>query len=132
MAIPISPYLFVYGTLRRGLHHPVHLVLARNAEFAGIGRFRGRLYNLGEFPAAIASEKPSDQVLGEIYALRDAERLFSVLDEYEGSKFRRESVPITLKNGKRLRCWIYLYTGRTAGLKIIRTGNYVQFRRSKV
>lgn len=132
MPIPISAYLFVYGTLRKGLNHPMHLTLARNAEFAGIGTFRGRLYNLGQFPAAIASERPSDQVLGEIYALRDAEWLFSVLDEYEGSKFRRETVPIILKNGKRLRCWIYLYTGRRAGLKIIGTGDYVEFRRSKV
>lgn len=126
--------LFVYGTLRRGAKHPLHAVLAENAEFVGMGTFQGRLYDVGGYPGAVPSENGTDVVKGEVYALRDPQRVLRVLDRYEGcasddphpTEFRRVQAPITLENGRQVMAWIYLYNWPTQGLTPIPSGDYLQ------
>jgi gamma-glutamylcyclotransferase (GGCT)/AIG2-like uncharacterized protein YtfP len=54
-------HLFVYGTLRSEARHPMHRVLKRYGEFVGVGRVRGKLYDLGKFPGAVPADGSSLQ-----------------------------------------------------------------------
>lgn len=126
-------YLFVYGSLRRDVGHPLHAVLAEHVAFVGCGTFQGKLYDLGPYPGAVPSEDEADIVVGEVYALHDPERVLAVLDRYEGcandpppTEFRREKAMITLEKGVRVAAWIYLYNWPTFGLPRILSGDYVQ------
>ena len=127
-------FLFVYGTLRRAANHPLHAVLAQDAEFIGMGAFQGRLYDVGGYPGAVPSEDPTDAVKGEVYVLRDPQRVLRVLDRYEGcgaddappTEFRRVRAPITLENGVQVEAWIYLYNWPTHGLTPIPSGDYLE------
>jgi gamma-glutamylcyclotransferase (GGCT)/AIG2-like uncharacterized protein YtfP len=121
----------VYGTLRQAFNHPMHELLGSHADFVGNGSLQGKLYDLGNFPGAVASKEPSDQVKGEIYALRDEERIFRTLDPYEGEAFRREKVFIRREDGKKIRSWIYLYDRPVSHLRIIPSGDYARFRESR-
>lgn len=86
--------VFVYGTLKRGgrLHHCL-----TDSEYVGEGVVRGKLYDVGAFPALIHSDSVAggsdhSYVRGEIYSV-DADTL-QHLDIVEGAPmlYRRESV----------------------------------------
>jgi pyruvate carboxylase len=47
--------VFVYGTLRKAVGHPVHRILDEHGVWESIGKFQGKLYDLGPFPGAVAS-----------------------------------------------------------------------------
>lgn len=99
------PYLFVYGTLRRGqaLHH--ELVKAQ-AEFVAVARMRGRLCSLGRYPGALAE---GDQVIvGELYRLPTPQPALERLDTVEGDEFRRAVVRVFVAGGGIRRAWAYL------------------------
>lgn len=104
----MAPYLFVYGTLRRGqlLHH--ELVRAQ-AEFVGEGRMRGRLYDLGRYPAAMA--QGSQVIAGELYRLPEPEAAFRRLDAVEGRQYRRAMVGVDVAGGRQ-QAWAYLLRRR--------------------
>ena len=121
-------YLFVYGSLRSDMNHPMHQVLLRYAEPVGTGTFQGKLYDLGSYPGAIISKRKSDLIRGEVYRLKDPLAVFKILDRYEGKNFRREIVAISVDRTGFVRCWVYLYTGTVSGHKIIASGNYVNNR----
>jgi predicted GNAT family N-acyltransferase/gamma-glutamylcyclotransferase (GGCT)/AIG2-like uncharacterized protein YtfP len=118
-------YLFVYGTLRRKAKHSVRQGLLEERRLLGTGTFRGRLYDLGRFPGAIPSNEISHRVFGEIYRIEEDRKTFQLLDEYEGSHFRRARRPVVMDNGKRISAWIYLYVGPMHSAKIIRNGDYL-------
>jgi len=132
-------YLFVYGTLRKDLSNQMYHILARYADFVGEGTFRGKLYDIGEYPGVVPSNDPSDVVRGEVYALRDPDRVLKVLDQYEGcgpddpssTEFRREKVVISMENGEKVNAWIYIYNCPTNGLNVILLGDYLKFRELK-
>lgn len=58
-------FLFVYGTLRSDLAYPIARAVGKRAEFVGSAYFGGKLFDLGEYPGAVASPSPSDRVVGE-------------------------------------------------------------------
>jgi predicted GNAT family N-acyltransferase/gamma-glutamylcyclotransferase (GGCT)/AIG2-like uncharacterized protein YtfP len=117
--------LFVYGTLRRKAEHPVRQGLLEERRLLGTGTFRGRLYDLGRFPGAVPSNEISHRVFGEIYRIAEDRKTFQLLDEYEGSHFRRARRPVVMDNGKRISAWIYLYVGPLQAAKLIRSGDYL-------
>jgi gamma-glutamylcyclotransferase (GGCT)/AIG2-like uncharacterized protein YtfP len=120
--------LFVYGTLRKQMSHPLGHLLIRQGKFLGLGIFQGRLYDLGRYPAVVPSKNKTDLVTGEVYRLSPPERVLGLLDEYEGPRFKRTRVTVFFGPDGRLSCWIYLYTRSVAGRRIILSGDYVQFR----
>ena len=108
----MSPaYLFVYGTLRRGSGNRFARVLATQAQFISQARMHGRLYNLGDYPAAVPSDVFADWVRGDVFRLNQAEATLAALDEYEGDLFARVPQPVYLPSGMQL-AWVYLYTGK--------------------
>ena len=128
LAMETAAHLFVYGTLRPQMTHPLGHLLVRHGILLGPGVFQGKLYDLGRYPGAVASRKKTDLVAGEVYRLQNPERVFVVLDEYEGPRFKRTQVPIFLPEEDCLDCWIYLYVRSVSGRPIISNGDYVKYR----
>ena len=125
-AVDGGALLFVYGTLRAASGHPMHRRLRAKAEFIGAGSFRGRLYDLGTFPGAVASLSNTERVHGEIYRLREPERAFRMLDAYEDTAFRRAEVTIRGADGTARRCWIYLYGRSLKRFPRISSGDFIR------
>ena len=121
-------HLFVYGTLRKQISHPLSHLLVRHGEFLGLAIFQGRLYDLGRYPGVVPSADKTDLVTGEVYRLDEPEKVLRLLDEYEGPRFKRTQVNIFFEPDGHLSSWIYLYTRSLAGRRIISGGDYVQFR----
>ncbi len=132
-------YLFVYGTLRRGFENPMAELLARQADFVGLGHFQGRLYDLGSYPGVEASFRSADTVVGDVYRLRRPRYLLNQFDRYEGydsrnqarSLYLRQNVVITMAEGQTRSAWIYLYNRPLHRSKLIEAGDYLAYLRSK-
>lgn len=130
----MGEYLFVYGTLRREHGHPMARRLAAGAERVGPGRFRGRLLDLGPYPAVVPDPLGHHWVLGDLYRLRDPQVLLPLLDRYEGctdagnplNEYRRERTEVLGPGGEPREAWIYLYNRPTAGLTLIPGGDYLR------
>lgn len=130
----MSSYLLVYGTLLKTVQHPLHQVLAQQAQCLGRASFQGKLYALANknYPAALLSAETTARVFGEVYLVQEADELFSVLDEYEEcsaafpapTEYIRQQVPVTLSDGQTLSAWVYLYNHAVdENLRII-SGDY--------
>ena len=110
------PYLFVYGTLRRGCDNEYARLLAERGQFIGTANVSGRLYDFGPYPGARAE---SGSVAGEIFQIDES--LLATLDEYEGPEFERA---IT-RTSRDVDCWIYWYVGPTEG-RLIASGDWLK------
>lgn len=129
----MSAYLFVYGTLRTDVGHPMHRVLIASADLAGEATFRGRLYDLGRYPAAVPDDTGRWHVLGELYRMGNPEPLLHALDEYEGCapedpqprQYRRELQPVLMQGGASVEAWIYLYNRPLGAARQIVSGDYL-------
>lgn len=116
--------VFVYGTLLRGLRF--HGAL-KGATFLGPARVRGRLFDLGPYPAL--ADGP-DQVHGEVYRV-DAgtlARLDRIEDfdprDPEGSLYRRVVRRSWLPDGEFRDVQVYLYNARVDPRRRIPHGDY--------
>jgi gamma-glutamylcyclotransferase (GGCT)/AIG2-like uncharacterized protein YtfP len=123
-------YLFVYGTLL-DQRNEFAVYLKRNCSFYGDGKFKGKLYDTGEYPAAIFLPESTNYVYGKIFLMNKPATLLKQLDDYEGygsnqtqtNLFIREQIAI--ETAKRLMiCWVYLYNLPVTGLKLIASGDY--------
>ena len=112
------------------MNDPLHRLLETHAAFVSAGSFQGKLYDIGRYPGAIRSRSNTDRVIGEIYQLSEPQRALEILDEYEGHRFRRKRVPIVQEDGRSIACWIYLYARSITHRSLIRSGDYVQYRKS--
>jgi gamma-glutamylcyclotransferase (GGCT)/AIG2-like uncharacterized protein YtfP len=100
--------------------YALHRVLAAGATWLGDGAVRGRLLDLGRYPALVDG---AGRVSGEIYRLHDPE-LLPVLDREEGYNFERRRAIVTLANGRRARAWVYRYRGPQNRAVPIPDGDY--------
>src|SRR5262245_46644389 len=76
-------HLFVYGTLRPEYPNRLARKLRSQAIFTAKGSAPGVLYDLGWYPGAVFDDEARTRVIGEVYALANAERVMTQLDEYE-------------------------------------------------
>ncbi|MEE8056004.1 MAG: gamma-glutamylcyclotransferase family protein [Gammaproteobacteria bacterium] len=128
-------YLFVYGTLRKVLEHPLHEVLTIYGEFVGDAIMPGCLYDAGDYPAAVPAPDGTEVIHGELYYLREPQRILDKLDRYEGcitpearrAEYRREYFDVRLYTGDRVKAWVYLYNLPTEQLTQIPSGDYLQW-----
>ncbi|HLJ91400.1 MAG TPA: gamma-glutamylcyclotransferase family protein [Candidatus Angelobacter sp.] len=109
----VSPYLFVYGTLKKGgVRH--ELITRAGLTFVGNAKTRGRLYSLFEkdYPAAIFASDPS-YVFGELYRIKDDythEWLNDLDEEEEVDKGLYTRILSQVEIGSKIEnAWVYSY-----------------------
>jgi gamma-glutamylcyclotransferase (GGCT)/AIG2-like uncharacterized protein YtfP len=132
----MTHHLFVYGTLSPRHAPPEIAAAVGRLRPVGQASVRGRLYDLGEYPGAILSEKSRSLIRGEVFELPDDPNTLSSLDNYEGfepnkprsSLFLRRARSVNMDDGSRLRCWVYIYNGTTRGAEPLRNGRYSRQR----
>lgn len=132
--------LFVYGSLRSGFHSPVYEYISRFFKFIAEAKVKGKLYDLGSYPAGISTNDDSF-IIGELYQAKN-EHEFSwaigQLDDYEGVSveadevqlYRREVVDVHL-NGSITKAWIYWYNGDVTGKPLIASGDMLEYMSRK-
>jgi len=129
--------LFVYGTLRPCFGHPLGRELRKQAIDRGIGTVAGRLFDCGDYPAAVPDPMNRDVIQGELYELDTGHGLWAELDEYEDyrpqsvSQSLFERVQVVAFDAKGIRCnaEIYWYRASISGLDQIEGGDYLAFCR---
>lgn len=113
-AAPGLRRLFAYGTLMTGFRRRALLGPAR---LEGVGRVRGSLYDLGEYPGLVLDG--GGWVVGELYEVADLAVRLPRLDREEGYDPRREArslyvrrrVQVELAEGPVVEAWAYVYQG---------------------
>lgn len=129
----MKQYLFVYGTLNEKFAPPEIAATVKKLKFVGEGFARGKLYDLGDYPAAILDN--SGKIFGRVYELPIDEKILQKLDKYEGfhlqnpakSLYLRKETDVCLKN-KNLTSWIYEYNQDLSGASVIESGNYLMLQ----
>lgn len=125
-----SNYLFVYGTLLNE-QNEFAIYLKQNCKFYAHGKFKGKLYDLGEYPGAILDESGINYIYGSILELKNTMDVLKNIDNYEGfgededqpNLFVREMIDIETDNGL-INCWVYLYNLPVGGFRLIDSGRY--------
>jgi gamma-glutamylcyclotransferase (GGCT)/AIG2-like uncharacterized protein YtfP len=132
--------LFVYGSLRSGFHSPVYEYISRFFKFIGEAKVRGKLFDMGSYPAGIPTND-HQLITGELYQAKN-EHEFSwaigQLDDYEGVSveadevqlYRREIAEVHF-NGQVTHAWIYWYNGDISGRPLISSGDLMQYLTDK-
>lgn len=132
--------LFVYGSLRSGFRNPVYEYLTRYFHLLGEAVVKGKLYDLGEYPAAAAT---NDEIYisGELYGINNPLEFswaIGQLDDYEGlnveegekAMYKREEVIAYIK-GEPHKAWIYWFNGEISGKPEIESGDLLQYLQQK-
>lgn len=122
--------LFVYGTLRPDFPHPLAKRLKSQAKFVGKGSVPGALYDCGWYPGAVFNPDSRTRVVGEVFAIRHADRLLAQLDHYEGTAepsnpFRRVPVKVRLDRGGTVDAWSYEMTAFPSRCRLIESGDFM-------
>lgn len=123
-------FLFVYGTLRLAFGLELMQEAGDHLVYTGVGRVKAALYDLGDYPGAVKEDGESE-ITGDIFEVRNAKKLFPVLDEYEGNEYEREKVKVTMDNGKELDTWIYWYRGSVDKERRIKHSDYLEYLKNK-
>ena len=110
----MTPYLFVYGTLRRAARTKWSRELEAASDFVSNGRTQGLLIQLHGYRGMTPSDDPNAWVDGELHRLHDPAAMLPMLDAYEGSEFERRVVAVTLDDGTPIDSWAYIYIGQTS------------------
>lgn len=135
---PTQPaYLFVYGTLRLDTppNNRATEALDQHTQQAGKGWIRGKLFDLGSFPAARPAA--DSWVTGRLYRIKDPEQLFEVLDPREGHRqeanglFSRDKVSVFRGDGATVKAWIYWWNRDTHDGPEIRSGDGRHYQRKE-
>ncbi len=132
--------LFVYGSLRSGFRNPVYAYLTKYFHLLGEAVVKGKLYDLGEYPAAAATDQDKF-ISGELYSINNpAEFSWAIgqLDDYEGLNteegetplYKREEV-IAYQGGQPHTAWIYWYNKDLSGYPEIESGDLMQYLQQK-
>lgn len=133
--------VFVYGSLRRGFQHPAYEYISRYFSFVAEGKVKGKLYDMGEYPAAVPDADSESLIIGELYRINHpAEFRWAIaqLDDYEGLNtednemplYRREPVIVYL-DGQTEKAWVYWFNGKVSGNPKVESGDVLQYRQQK-
>jgi gamma-glutamylcyclotransferase (GGCT)/AIG2-like uncharacterized protein YtfP len=132
----INDLLFVYGSLLNA-DNEFGSYLNNTSTLIGTGKFKGRLYNIGEYPGAVIDNENGYPITGSICKLNNPKAL-AILDDYEGfgpeqeqpNLFIRELLPVETLDGI-INCWVYLYNLEISGLIEIKSGDYKTYLKQK-
>lgn len=132
--------LFVYGSLRSGFRSPAYEYISRYFDLVSDAKVKGKLYDLGDYPAAIPTSEDKF-IVGELYRIRN-EKEFSwaigQLDDYEGVNvafdetllYRRDIAEVHIDD-KITPAWIYWYYGDVENKPVIESGDVLQYLEQK-
>jgi len=129
--------LFVYGSLLSGFHHPAYGYISRYFTLIGPAKVKGKLFDMGEYPAAIPVNEDV-WITGELYQLNNKDEFeyaLCQLDDYEGifpdagetPLYRREPVNVVINDRDTL-AWIYWYNQDINGKPWIASGSVLEYR----
>lgn len=127
-------YLFVYGTLLKGADNMMSNYLKSKSTYFQQALMPGSLYKVDFYPGAVQEYDSGRMVLGELYQLHETDKVFEVLDTYEGydpaepdrSLFVRKQVEV-FASDQRMESWVYLYNFPTDDLLLIESGDFLRF-----
>ena len=132
--------LFVYGSLRSGFHNPMYEYISRFFTVVGKAKVKGKLFDLGEYPAAI----PADEdvfIIGELYVAKNQQEFswaIGQLDDYEGLDVEEGETPLYERkvtevhiNDKVTHAWVYWYNGDVSGKPVIASGDMLEYFKNK-
>lgn len=136
----INRFLFVYGSLRKGFNSDAHNYISKYFSFVADAKVRGKLYDLGDYPAAIPTSE-NIFITGELYYLKNEneyEWAIEQLDDYEGvyvdegekPLYRREQATIILDD-KNVVAWMYWYNRNIEGMPLIASGDVLEYKKLK-
>ena len=128
--------LFVYGSLRSGFHSSAYEYISRYFTFVGNAKVRGKLFDLGTYPAGIKSND-NKFIVGELYKITNEDEFawaIGQLDDYEGvtvepdevQLYRRELTEVYFNNSI-THAWIYWYNGDVSGKPLIESGDMIEY-----
>ena len=128
--------IFVYGTLRSGFQSPAYEYISRYFNLVGKAKVKGKLYDLGEYPAAVPANEPV-YIIGELYSIKnEGEFAWAIgqLDDYEGvivesgekQLYRRELAEI-ICNDEKFTAWVYWYNGDVEGKPFVASGDILDY-----
>lgn len=129
----MASHLFFYGTLMAGFERRRTSGVDSYLTYLGRGRIAARLYDLGEYPAAVPDSQA--EVWGELYAITGQDdRVLRRLDTIEGftpaspasSLYVREQSSVRLAGGAALEAWVYFYNAALDGAVPIASGDYAR------
>lgn len=140
--------LFTYGTLMLTTGIPeVDAILRDAGNSLGRGWIHGRLFDLGEYPGAVAAgsaagseEAVSHRILGQLLHLKDPVAFYAVIDRYEGfdagdpaaSEFIRGRTRAFLPGTDQgILCQVYWYNLPVLGRPEIASGDYLAHWQSR-
>ncbi len=134
--------LFVYGSLRKGFNSPAYEYMSRYFDLVDCGKVQGKLYDLGDYPAAIPSDEPFF-IVGELYTIKQEQEFdwaLAQLDDYEGvdasydepALYKREVATVHLQNGDTADAWVYWYSASVEGKPIVASGDVLEYNFSKL
>ena len=126
--------LFIYGSLLQ-TDNEFGRYLKQHATLYKQGRFKGKLFDVGEYPGAVANPNSEYYVYGSILTLDDPEKSLEYIDDYEGfgedqlqpNLFIRQLLDIETAD-ENIKCWVYLYDHSIVNLHQIVSGNYLEYK----
>lgn len=132
--------LFVYGSLRSGFRSPVYEYISRFFTLVGEAKAKGKLYDLGDYPAAIPVSEDYF-ILGELYTIKNQQEFswaMAQLDDYEGVNveaneerlYQRKITDIFI-NDLATSAWVYWYIGDVTGKPVIASGDILEYLNNK-
>jgi len=134
MGIDARERIFVYGSLRKDVAESRNHLLAQSADFVGLARARGRLFQVSWYPGLVCDDGHEGWVQGEVYELADVAETLARLDAYERCgpddpephTFERVKREIWLLSGEWIEAWTYLYVGPMADARLVPSGDYAK------
>ncbi len=141
MEMQQTNYLFVYGSLRRGLRSPAYEYIGPFFDYIGIAKVKGILYDMGDYPVALPAPDSNNYLVGELYRLKNDEQYdwaFAQLDDYEGvltepgetAAYYRKIVPVYY-NDEVIAAYIYWYNGQVTGKPVVSSGDVLVYIQEK-
>ena len=140
MNTPKVYHLFVYGSLLSGFKSPAYEYISRYFNLVSPARIRGKLYDLGEYPAAVPT---NDEVYitGELYLIKNEPEFswaLGQLDDYEGvtvepgeAKLYKRELTTVYHNDESTMAWVYWYNSDVNNKTVVESGDILQYHKQK-
>jgi gamma-glutamylcyclotransferase (GGCT)/AIG2-like uncharacterized protein YtfP len=135
-----TPYLFVYGSLRKGFQSEAYQYISTYFELVGTAKTKGFLIDMGDYPAGIPTDS-ENYIIGELYKLKNENEFnwaFAQIDDYEGVIVEANEVPgyeriITkvVQEEATVSAWVYWSTAAVNGKPVITSGDIMDYLQNK-